>query len=347
MTPRSGSGIEGQDGLPQSPVFSLQSSILKFLASLKLTLVILAALGAAILFTYLSGAPTTWALAGPLTAFAVNLAAAVVTNPVFRYQTALLVFHLALIAIILLIAVGRLTYLKGQLELAEGEVFDGQLTQEESGPWHPRQLGALHFSNEGFTIDYAKGVRRGATRNRVIWAGKEGQIQRAVIGDQTPLILEGYRFYTSHNKGFAPTFIWHPNSGGPPVLGTVHLPAYPLHEYKQALEWTPPGAKMPLWVMLQFGEVILDPAKPSEFRLPDKHQIVVRAGEERRELKQGEAMRLAEGVLVYNGLRSWMGYTVFYDFTLPWLLAACIVAVLSLAWHFWSKFLSQPWDKPA
>ena len=298
---------------------------------------ILAALGAAIIFAYLSETPTTWALAGPLTAFAVNLAAAVVTNPVFRHQTALLVFHLALIAVILLIVVGRLTYLKGQLELAEGEVFDGKLMQEESGPWHPRHLDALRFSNDGFTIDYAKGVRRGNTRNQISWTTQGGQLQRAVIGDQNPLILAGYRFYTSHNKGFAPTFIWHPNSSGSPVLGTVHLPAYPLHEYKQALEWTPPGGKTPLWVMLQFDEVILDPTRPSEFRLPASHQIVVRAGEERRELKQGEAMRLAEGVLVYNGLRSWMGYTVFYDFTLPWLLAACILAVLSLAWHFWSK----------
>ncbi len=296
---------------------------------------------------YLSETPSTWALAVPLTAFAVNLAAAVVTNPVFRHQTALLVFHMALIAIVLLIAVGRITYLKGQLELAEGEVFEGQLTQEESGPWHPRQLGALRFSNDGFTINYEKGVRRGFTRNQVSWVTQEGQIHRSVIGDQTPLVLAGYHFYTSHNKGFAPAFIWHPNSGGQPVLGTIHLPAYPLHEHKQALEWTPPESKMKLWVMLQFDEVILDPAKPSEFRLPAKHQIVVRAGDERQELKPGESMRLAEGVLEYNGLRSWMGYTVFYDFTLPWLLAACVLAVASLAWHFWNKFSARPWNKTA
>lgn len=321
--------------------------ILKFLASLKLTLVILAALGAAIVVAYLSETPSTWALAGPLAAFAVNLAAAVVTNPVFRYQAALLVFHLALIAIVLLIAAGRLTYLKGQLELAEGEVFDGQLTQEESGPWHLRQLGALRFSNDGFTINYEKGVRRGFTRNQVSWITQDGQIQRSVIGDQTPLVLAGYHFYTSHNKGFAPAFIWHPSSGGQPVLGTVHLPAYPLHEHKQALEWTPPDSKMKLWVMLQFDEVILDPAKLSEFRLPATHQIVVRAGEERQELKPGESMRLAEGVLEYKGLRSWMGYTVFYDFTLPWLLAACVLAVASLAWHFWGKFSARPWNKIA
>ena len=237
--------------------------ILKSLASLKFTLVILAALGVVIIAAYLSATPTTWALAVSLTAFAVNLAAAVATNPAFRRQTALLLFHLALIAILLLIAIGRLTYLKGQLELAEGEVFDGRLMREESGPWHLRHLDTLRFSNEGFTIDYAKGVRRGATRNRVAWAEKDGRIQRAAIGDQTPLILAGYRFYTSHNKGFAPTFIWHPNSGEAPVQGTVHLPAYPLHEHKQAIEWMPPGGKIPLWVMLQFDEVILDPAKPS------------------------------------------------------------------------------------
>ena len=335
------------DAWQKKPANSIVWRTLGALASLKLTLLILASIGAGIVVSYLSMVPATWALAAPFTAFAVNIAAAVATNPTFRHQTALLVFHLALIAIVLLIAAGRLTYLKGQLELAEGEVFDGQLTMEESGPWHPRQLGALRFSNDGFTIDYAKGLRRGDTRNQVSWTAPSGRIQRAVIGDQTPLILAGYRFYTSHNKGFAPTFIWHPNSGGPPVLGTVHLPAYPLHEYKQALTWTPPGGKMPLWVMLQFDEVILDPAKPSEFRVPTKHQIVVRAGEERRELKPGDAMRVAEGVLVYNGLRSWMGYTVFYDFTLPWLLAACILAVLSLAWHFWSKFSSRPWSNSA
>lgn len=321
--------------------------VLGALASLKLSLAILAALGAGILTAYLSAAPATWALAAPLAAFALNLLAAVATNPVFRRKTPLLIFHLALIAVILLLAAGRLTYLKGQLELAEGEVFDGQLTQEESGPWHPRRLDVLRFSNEGFTISYAKGVRRGATRNRVAWAAPDGSVQRTVIGDQDPLVLSGYRFYTTHNKGFAPTFTWYASSGAAPVTGTVHLPAYPLHEHKQALEWVPPGGKAPLWVMLQFDEVILDPAKPSEFRLPSGHLIVVRAGEARYELKPGERVSLAEGVLEYNGLRVWMGYTVFYDFTLPWLLAACLLAVMSLAWHFWGKFSARPWDKPS
>ncbi|MGA8146124.1 MAG: cytochrome c biogenesis protein ResB [Gallionellaceae bacterium] len=318
--------------------------VLSALASLKFTLVIIIALALGVVAAYTSTVQAVWGLVGPLLAFALNLAAAVVTNPIFRRQTPLLVFHLALIAIVLLVAIGRLTYLKGQLELAEGEVFNGQLTQEESGPWHPLHLDALRFSNDGFTVAYAKGVRRGETRNQVTWTDSDGETRRDIIGDQVPLELSGYRFYTSHNKGFAPAFIWYPDSGATPMLGTVHLPSYPLHEYKQALEWTPPGSKSQLWVMLQFDEVILDPEKPSEFHLPTKYRIVVRSGEERHELNPGESLRLTDGLLVFEGLRSWMGYTVFYDFTLPWLLASGLLAVASLATHFWKKFSSRPWN---
>jgi cytochrome c biogenesis protein ResB len=319
-------------------------SALQALASLKLTLVILIALAAAIIVSYRSEIRTTWALVAPLALFALNLAAAVATNGVFRRQTALLVFHLALIAIVLLVAAGRLTYLKGKLELAEGETFAGTLTDHEAGPFHPWGLDRVHFTNEGFRIEYAKGVRRGKTENQVAWQDDTGQWQPGVIGDQDPLVLRGYRFYTSFNKGFAPIFLWYPKRGGEPVAGAIHLPAYPIHEYRQALEWQPPGSQTTLWTGLEFDEVILDPEKPTEFRLPKSHLIVVRLGDRRWELKPGGRLELADGVLEYQGLRTWMGYTVFYDRTIPWLLAASIVAVGSLAWHLWHKFGSKAWD---
>jgi hypothetical protein len=34
---------------------------------------------------------------------------------------------------------------------------------------------------------------------------------------------------------------------------------------------------------------------------------------------------------------------VFYDLTTPWLLAACLVAVGSLAWHLAGRFRARPW----
>lgn len=314
------------------------------LASLKLTLAIIIILVAGIGIIYFSHVRYVWALAVPLTAFAVNLAAAVATNPVFRRQTGLLVFHLALITVVLLIALGRLTYFKGHTELVEGEAFSGYMVYEESGPWHQRRLGTLRFSNDGFTISYDGGMKRGNTRNHVTWATPDGHSGQSVIGDQYPLLLAGYRIYATANKGFAPVFSWHPD-GGQEQMGAVHLPSYPRMQYKQAAEWQPPGSQTKLWIMLPIDEVLLPPDQPSEFRLPTERQLVVRLGEERHILKPGERMRLPEGELTYLELRKWMGYDISYDFTLPWLLAAAILAVLSMAWHFWQKFSAQPWNK--
>lgn len=310
---------------------------------MQLTLVILALLAAGIVVSYHSEVRTTWALVAPLFLFALNLAAAVIVNSTFRKQTALLIFHLALIAIILLVAAGRLTYLKGYTGIAEGEVFDGVLTAYESGPWHSWRLDRVSFVNEGFSIGYSPGPRRDKTANRVRWTDEEGREQRALIGDHHPLVLEGYRFYTSFNKGFAPVFLWLPKDGGAPQRGAVHLPGYPAFEYRQAQDWQPPGSQAKIWVMLQFDEVILEPEKPSQFRPPKEHKLIVRVGDERREMVPGSRYALPEGMLVYEGLHTWMGYTVYSDWTISWLFAACAVAVLSLGWHFWTKFAAHPW----
>jgi len=157
-------------------------------------------------------------------------------------------------------------------------------------------------------------------------------------------VLHGYRFYTSPNKGFAPTFLWHPAGGAAPLLGSVNLPSYPIHEYGQARDWVIPGTAIKVWTMLAFDEVILDPKKASEFRLPRQYRIVMRIGDLRRQLQPGEAIDLPGGRLVYDGLRTWMGYTVFYDWTAPWLLAACVASVGALGWHFWRKYAARPWN---
>ena len=313
------------------------------LASLKLTLAIIVVLVAGIGIIYFSHVRYVWALALPFTAFAVNLAAAVATNPVFRRQTALLVFHLALITIVLLIALGRLTYFKGHTELVEGEEFSGSMVYEESGPWHPRRLNNMLFRNDGFTISYASGMKRGVTRNQVTWTLPDGRPTQSVIGDQYPLLLAGYRIYATANKGFAPVFLWRPD-GGQEQVGAVHLPTYPRMQYKQAIEWQPPGSQIKLWIMLPIDQVLLPTDQPSEFRLPTERQLVVRMGQERHTLKPGASIRLPEGELTYMELRKWMGYDISYDFTLPWLLAAGILAVGSMALHFWLKFSTKPWN---
>lgn len=334
---------QAREGTAEIPAGWIATAWLKRLASLWLTLLVLVALGAGV-FAYDPEADgTVWLLVAPLFAGAVNLGAAVMTNPVFRRQAALLTFHLALLAIVMLLAAGRLTYLKGELELAEGEAFSGELTRSERGPWHRSLLERAQFINDGYTIRYEKGVRRGETRNAVRWLDESGSEQRAVIGDIEPLIRHGYRFYTSFNKGFAPVFVWHP-AGGVPRRGSINLPAYPIHEYRQALDWQLPSTDTKVWTMLQFDEVLLDPERVSHFRLPERHTLVIRVGTTRHELTPGASLALAQGVLEYERLSTWMGYTVFYDWTLPWLFAACVLAVASLAWHFWRKCAVKAWD---
>jgi hypothetical protein len=315
--------------------------MMRWLASLKLTLVGLAVLSAAVVYAA-QGAHGSGVLALPLALLAANLAAAIAVQRAFRVQMPLLVFHLALLALVLLAAAGRLTYLKGRIELSSGEAFSGELAQVEAGPLHRSRLGELSFTNEGFDISYSPGLQRNETRNRVTWSYDNGS-GAAVIGDREPLALAGYRFYTSSNKGFALILTWR-GTDGHAQRGTVHLPSYPMYDYRQAQEWTPPGASRSLWMMLDFDEVLIDPQKRSEFHLPAQSMLVVRAAGERRVLGPGEQLATAEGVLGYEGVTTWMGYNVFYDWTLPWLLAAALIAVASLGWHFWRKFSMQAWD---
>lgn len=318
-------------------------SLLRRAASLRLTLWLIAFLAIGTVFALSLEGARTWPMVVPLCLLAANLLAAVATNGVFRRQTALLVFHLSLVVLLLLLAVGRLTYLKGHVGVTEGTSFDGVLADSEQGPWHLGNLSSVSFVNNGFTIEYAPGLQRGATRNEVVWHDAAGRAQQDVIGDQEPLVIAGYRFYTTFNKGFAPTFYWR-GANGTAVLGAVQLPPYPSKEYSQALEWTPPGSQVSVWVMLDIDEVLLNPDEHATFRLPEKYKLIVRVGNERHEMHPGDAIPLIDGTLRFEGLRSWMGYQVFYDWTLPWLLAACAVAVVSMGCHFWQKFAARPWD---
>ena len=312
------------------------------LASLKLTLVGLVLLGAASMAVYkLEHNAAPW-LAAPLLLLGLNLMAAVATNGVFRRNTPLLVFHLALITIVLLAAAGRLTYLKGGAEVTEGEAFVG-LKDSEAGPLHRWRIDRVHFINEGMEIDYTPGPVRVSTVSRVRWLDAQGIERRGEARDNTPLVQHGYHFNVTANKGFAPVLLWQPTLGAA-VAGAVHLPSYPTKAEAQTATWRPGTVKDDIWLMLPINETLIPADKASRFRLPTDQTLVVRQGEGRWELRPGERVQLPEGVLEYLELRTWMGYQVYYDWTVPWLLAASVVAVLSLGWYFWRKFASAPWD---
>lgn len=319
-------------------------SLLNALASLRLTLFGLALL-LGCLFASLQGwLSTTVLLVGPLTLLAVNLAAAIASNRGLRYQPGLLVFHLCLLAVVLLGAMSRMTYFKGGVEVTEGMEFANEFTMLEAGPWHMGKLDAVRFINDSFHIDYSPAVTIARTENRVRFPDASGRWSEQVITEQKPLELYGYRFYVTSNKGFAPVFTWFPADGSPPQAGSIHLPRYPTNKFAQAMEWRIPGTGVVLWLQLILDDALLKEGEASRLQPPERYQAVIRQGDMRKVLNPGERLALPQGELELTELRMWMGYSVFYDWTIPWMLAASTLAVLSLGWHFWRKFMAKPWD---
>jgi hypothetical protein len=315
----------------------------KALASLKLTAAALGLLAAGVAWAYLERGDAMACLVAPLALLALNLAAAILANSTFRRQLPLLVFHVSLLILVLLAAAGRLTHLKGRVELATGEAFTGELLDAEQGPLHRRRLERAAFVNEGFEIDYAPKWKRLETRNTVRWRSARGE-ETGVIGDQTPLVLEGYRFYTTSNKGFAPVFLWQ-RAGAPAERGSVHLPPYPVLQFAQQVQWTLPGTERNVTVRLPLDEELIDYERTSGFRLPPRRDVELVVDGRAHMLAPGATLELAGGRLRYEGLTTWMGYAVFFEWTLPWLAAAAVLAALALGWHFWRRFAARPWQE--
>ena len=277
----------------------------------------------------------------PTLLLVVNFLFAVAARGILKNNWPLMIFHFALIVLAALGLVSRMSYFQATLELAEHEVFDGnprQLDNLVQGPWHRYGLADAEFSNLGFRINYRTGVKRDRTVNRIALNSADDGQQVVEIGDHVPLVIGHYRFYTSHNKGYAPVFEWLSAGSETPVIGSIHLPAYPINEYRQALEWQVPGSDLKLWTLLRIDENVLPEDRPFEFTVPEAHRIVVRVGEQRFEMAPGERIELDGGVLGYRGLSSWMGYKIDYDWTRPWLLATAIIAILSLFAHYVIKF---------
>ena len=277
-----------------------------------------------------------WAL--PLGVFAFSLLAAVATNPRFRRDIPLLGLHLGLLAFVVLVAFARLTYLDGAVTLTRGEAFSGSLHVDHRGPLHFGAIENLRFANEGFAEAFYDKARWEHTSARVRWWDERGASHVAVIGDDRPLVLQGYRIYTSGNRGYAPIFRWQPAGGGE-QLGAVQLRSGP---FDMANSWQLPGGPE-LWAMLeaQAGVELQRGQRRQnlgEAALP--HRLVVRLGQRREVLMPGQSLQLSQGRLTYLALDSWMGYRVVYDVSMHWMAAAAVVVVACMM-VFYARLISR------
>lgn len=315
-----------------------------FLGSMRFGLVALALLFAALLVLRLTGLPPTWVLALPLALVITSMVCALVTRPHFRAQPFLLLFHFGLVLLAVLLVVSRLTYFEGGFEVTRGSVFEGALVQHEAGPWHDYRLDRLKLINLAQEVRYRPGPRLAGMRNRVRFRFDGAPPVETTIADVRPLVVGGYRIYVTPNNGFAPVFVWQPDSSVAAQAGSVHLPAFPLFANRQSAFWQPPGTDTDVFVELEFDtQARLGATAPYTLAPPDRHRIVLRHGDRRVELKLGGTATIAGGQLRYVGLEQWMGYRVFYDPAMPWLLASALLAVAGLGLHLHGRLRRRDW----
>jgi hypothetical protein len=312
------------------------NSALHRIASTRLTLAGFALLAAGTLAGPQDPRLALAAIVAPLALLGVNLAAAIALRPALR-RGGLGLFHVAMLVFLLLAGWGRLTHLDARIEVAEEGFYDpAQLAVTGQGPWHGDGWRHLQFRQGSWEVDYAPGVRRRHTRSTLWLPGEDAP---RVVGDDTPLAIAGYRFYTTHNKGFAPLLSWQ-QDGMEPLRGVLHMPSYPLFDWKQENTWTAPDG-----TALRFHLRIEQPLDESRTWTLSPRDVpavlVVEAGGVRRELRPGEALRLPQGELRYERLLGWMGYRVFYDPTLMPLLVVALTGIAGLAWHLWRRVGGQ------
>ena len=300
---------------------------LERLASPRLTLAGFAALALMVIASQWRDALSSAWLVAPLAWLWLNLSAAMATHRALR-RGGLGVFHAALAVALALVALGRLLHFDGRVEVTEGGVLDGAAIEVTSrGPWHGDAWRALRFEQGAIAVDYAPALKRAATVSDVV--RPDGAHTR--VGDTVPLVVDGYHFYTTHNKGYA-ALIAFDAPGAASQRGALHMPSYPLFDWKQEQAWrAPSGAAFRFWLRPEA------PARgDARWRFEPSHAqaaLVVEHDGERSELRAGEAIDGAFGRLRYEGVVGWMGYRVSHDATLMPLFWCALLGVAGLAWH--------------
>jgi len=306
--------------------------VLRNIASLRLTLAGLLVLAVGLVADqnhWLSG---VWAITPPLALLAVNLAAAMLVDPRFRRNPALFAFHLCLLLLAVLAGCGQLARFDARLSLVEGQEYDGALlTPVRSGPLAPQPLLDGVLRQGAIAVDFTPGLRRGATRSQV-WVADRGWLE---VGDDVPVLVDGYRLYTTSNKGYAALLRWLPERGDA-ELGAVQFPSYPATELGQMMRWrTPAGEELDL--ALALSPTPYNETWTLSTALATDATIEVQAAGQRKRLRPGEAMSLTGGRLRFERVSMWMGYMVTYDLTLPWLFSIAVLAVVFMAAHFTTR----------
>lgn len=309
-----------------------QSTVIRTLASLKLTSAGLALLAIFVVASHADSPMDRQWISLPLGLLAVNLLAALLSDPRLQRSLPLALFHVALLAVLGLVAAGLLLEFEGRVELAEGQSFDwGGVQAVRRGAWYAAPSDSPALTQGPIDVQFEEGLVRQVTRSALL--APEAHGGRHVVSDDAPLRLDGYKIATSANKGFAVVLHWR-DDGGQAQLGSLNMPSYPAMEWKQAQQWRTPSGEL-VQVTLSL------PARPAQRwnlrALLPAASVQMQSGEERRALRIGDSMHLRGGTLTLVAVRLWMGYRIDRQPTLPAMLYCALAGISALGWHVFRR----------
>lgn len=314
-------------------------------ASPRLTVAVFLLLAMAALGVAHGHGTATVLMTAPIVLLLLNLSAAIAVNPRIRGDLPLLLFHLALLGLIVLIVFARQTYFDGGIRLNAGDTFAGDYVSIDQGDWHGAGAQSLRFANEGLIEFIPPGNIYPKTINRILWWDNAGRPHATEIGDDRPLVMNGYRIYTTRQRGFAPIFLWQ-KPAAPDQFGTFQINNSFLEtgtrDFPDGTTVTLPNGKAAWMQLVPLVDPVFQGEQENLGAATLDHHVVLRIDQSRFEVRPGDSVALPDGRLTYVRLETWMGYRVTYDPATPWLATTALLAVVSLFW-----FYLRQWNRPS
>jgi cytochrome c biogenesis protein len=278
-----------------------------------------------------------------------------------------LLFHVALLVALFLIAVGRLFHYEGSVVLAEGKGFCNVLPSYDSfrsgrsvdrGGLAPFCVDNLN----SFTASYREDGTPAQFKADVTYSvGLDGKPQHDVITVNHPLRIEGDRVYLI-NHGFAPTVtvkrpdgrtveetapflpqdgnltsegafsFQGPGDGHDIGIQGLFAPT-PVEQTKDVIVSASPQAKDPVLAIFAYTGQLNPGGMPQSVYTLNQQQIdsgkLTKVGA--KNLKIGESLTLKDGtVITFDGFKQWASMQVSHDPTQTELLIAAVLMVSGL-----------------
>jgi len=314
-----------------------RNKLLAWLSGLPLTLLGLVTFLAGVLPVVTGYVSATSGLALGYSLLLINLVFAILVREKIKNNPFLLLFHMALLLMLLAVGVSRLTYFKGWVQIAVDHPITEPSGVISKGPWHPNRFTNTRVALKEFSAEYREGGSRKSQKS-VIQVGDNKLVR---VDDAETADILGYQFTISKNLGFALEFMWI-GSDGNLIQGVSHFPSIIAYPETQGIDLQLPGVEKSIWIGLDIVSKRQDFFTP-EFRVPDDYSYTVMSTSGPLMVTPNSAVSLPEGQLMLNGLVPWIGYDLYYDPSIYFLLFTSLIGVCALALFLWQRQGKTSW----